>query len=207
LHWEGGDHTQAEFQKLRSGERGNILDEDVVEIICLLARIEPDERIASILNRNQHRTAHGEAWTAKRVCSARYNHAISVYREGERQARDEMFVGEVSDLLGVTASAVLRLIRLKQLSATQACVGAPWIMRRADVDKCLAERDRAAIPPQQNSTQLALEIYLHTKECTMSYSRTKAPLPLCRSDRLCCWVSLQPLSPLTAGITRNKNAS
>lgn len=158
LHWEGGDHTQAEFQKLRSGEHGNILDEDVVEIICLLARIEPDERIASILNRNQHRTAHGEAWTAKRVCSARYNHAIAVYREGERQARDEMFVGEVSDLLGVTSSAVLRLIRLKQLSATQACVGAPWIMRRADVDKCLAERDRAATPPQQNSTQLALEI-------------------------------------------------
>lgn len=158
LHWEGGDHTQAEFQKLRPGKHGYALDENVVEIICLLARIEPDERIASILNRNQHRTAHGEAWTAKRVCSARYNHAIPVYREGERQARDEMFVGEVSDLLGLTTSAVLRLIRLKQLPATQACVGAPWIMRRADVDRCVAERDRAATPPQQNSTQLALEI-------------------------------------------------
>ena len=56
----------------------------------MLARIEPDARIASILNRNQRRTAHGQDWTAKRVCSLRNNHAIPVYREGERQARDEM---------------------------------------------------------------------------------------------------------------------
>ena len=60
----------------------------------MLARIEPDARIASILNRNQRRTAHGEIWTAKRICSLRNNHAIPVYREGERQARDEMSVSE-----------------------------------------------------------------------------------------------------------------
>jgi hypothetical protein len=58
-----------------------------VEIVRTLARIEPDARIASILNRNQRRTAHGQEWTAKRVCSLRNNHAIPVYREGERQAR------------------------------------------------------------------------------------------------------------------------
>ena len=53
----------------------------------MLARIEPDARIASILNRNQRRTAHGQSWTAKRICSLRNNHAIrSTVRESGRPA-------------------------------------------------------------------------------------------------------------------------
>jgi hypothetical protein len=68
LHWQGGDHTQVEFQKIRTGEHRYVTDKELVEIIRVLARIEPDERIASILNRNQRRTAHGEVWTAKRIC-------------------------------------------------------------------------------------------------------------------------------------------
>ena len=158
LHWQGGDHTQVEFQKIRSGRHRYAADKDLVEIVRGLARIEPDARIASILNRNQRRTAHGEIWTAQRVCSLRAYHAIPVYCEGERQARSEMSVGEACDLLGVTSTTVLRLIRLKQLPATQACVGAPWIMRRADVEQCRAERSRPAIPPTADSKQLALEI-------------------------------------------------
>ena len=66
LHWEGGDHTQVEFQKIRSGRHRYVTDDDLVEIVRMLARIEPDARIASILNRNQRRTAHGQNWTAKR---------------------------------------------------------------------------------------------------------------------------------------------
>jgi len=158
LHWQGGDHTQVEFQKIRVGEHRYVLDKDLVEIIRVLARIEPDERIASILNRNQRRTAHGEVWTAKRVYSVRNRHGIPVYREGERQARSEMFVGEACKVLGVTQTTVLRLIRLKQLPATQACAGAPWVMRREDVEQCVAERNQKATPATADSKQLALEI-------------------------------------------------
>jgi excisionase family DNA binding protein len=158
LHWQGGDHTQVEFEKLRSGAHRYVTDKDLVEIVRKLAQIEPDVRIASILNRNQRRTAHGEIWTAKRICSLRSHHAIPVYYEGERQARNEMSVGEASNVLGVTPTTVLRLIRLKQLPATQACVGAPWIIRRADVERCMAERNHPATPPTLDSSQLALEI-------------------------------------------------
>jgi excisionase family DNA binding protein len=158
LHWQGGDHTQVEFEKIRSGEHRYVTDKDLVEIIRKLARIEPDARIASILNRNQRRTVHGDTWTAKRICSLRNNHSIPVYGEGERQARNEMSVSEASDVLGVTPTTVLRLIRLKQMPATQACVGAPWVMRRADVERCMAERNHPATPPTVNSAQLALEI-------------------------------------------------
>ena len=158
LHWQGGDHTQVEFQKIRTGEHRYVTDKELVEIIRGLARIEPDERIASILNRNQRRTAHGEVWTATRVCSVRNHQGIPVHREGERQARNEMLVGETSKVLGVTPTTVLRLIRLKQLPATQACAGAPWVMRRADVERCMAERKRTATPPTADSKQLALEM-------------------------------------------------
>ena len=158
LHWEGGDHTQVEFPKIRSGQHRYVTDDDLVEIVRKLARIEPDARIASILNRNGRRTAHAQSWTAKRICSLRNNHAILVYREGERQAREEMSVSEVAVVLGVTPTTVLRLIHEKQVPATQACVGAPWILRRADVERCLAERNQPRIPPTGNSNQLALEI-------------------------------------------------
>ena len=158
LHWQGGDHTQIEFQKTRAGRHRYVTDDDLVEIVSMLARIEPDARIASILNRNQRRTAHGQSWTAKLVCSLRNNHAIPVYREGERQARGEMSVSEGAAALGVTPTSVLRLIRLKQLPATQACVSAPWILRSADVERCVAERNHPAAPPMVDSAQLTLEI-------------------------------------------------
>ena len=158
LHWQGGDHTQVEFQKIRAGEHRYVTDKDLVKIIRVLARIEPDERIASILNRNQRRTAHGEVWTAKRVCALRNRHGIPVYREGERQARSEMFVGEACKVLGVTQTTVLRLIRSKQLPAMQVCASAPWVMRKADVERSMAKRNRTATPTTADSKQLALEI-------------------------------------------------
>jgi excisionase family DNA binding protein len=158
MHWQGGDHTQVEFEKIRTGRHRFVTDDDLVEIVRGLARIEPDARIASILNRNQRRTAHGQNWTAKRICSLRNNYAIPVYSEGERQARQEMSVSEVAVVLGVTPTSVLRLIRLKQLPATQACVGAPWMLRAEDVERCAADRNRPETPPMLDSTQLNLEI-------------------------------------------------
>jgi excisionase family DNA binding protein len=158
LHWQGGDHTQVEFPKIRTGRHRYVTADDLVEIVGRLARIEPDARIASILNRNGRRTAHGQIWTAKHVCSLRYNHGIPVYREGEREARGGMFVGEVAAVLGVTPTTVLRLIRMKQLPATQACAGAPWILRKSDVERCAALRNHPAPPPTVDAAQLALEI-------------------------------------------------
>ena len=158
LHWQGGDHTQAEFPKIRSGRHRYVTDDDIVEIVSALARIEPDARIASILNRNRKRTAHGQSWTARRVCSLRHHHEIPIYREGERQGRGEMSVSEAGTVLGVTSTTVLRLIRQKRLTATQPCPGAPWSLRGVDVERCLAERNQPISPPTGNSAQLNLEI-------------------------------------------------
>ncbi|HEY6845849.1 MAG TPA: recombinase family protein [Terracidiphilus sp.] len=158
LHWQGGDHTQLEFPKIRTGHHRFATDSELVEVIRKLARIEPDARIASILNRGRQPTAHGLNWTATRICSVRKHHAIAGYREGERQARGEMFVGEVEDRLGLTASRVLQFIHTKRLSAEQVCANAPWIVRKEDLEKFIAEPKQTTPPSQTSSTQLTLEI-------------------------------------------------
>ncbi len=160
LHWQGGDHTQTEFPKTRVGRHRYVTDDDVVNAVRALARIEPDARIASILNRNRKPTAHGQTWTARRVCSLRCNHKIEVYREGERQSRGEVSVSETANTLGVTQTTVLRMIRLKRLQATQVCPNAPWILRRVDVEQYLAGRNEpnTTTPPTGNSAQMSLEI-------------------------------------------------
>jgi hypothetical protein len=154
LHWQGDDHTQVEFPRTRIGQHRYATGNDIVEMIGKLARIEPDERIASILNKNALRTAHGQSWIAKRVCSVRSHHAIPVYRQGERQDRGEISVREAADALGVTPTSIFRLIQLKQLPATQICSNAPWILLKKDVERYREERRRATPPPTANLTKL-----------------------------------------------------
>ena len=158
LHWQGGDHTQVEFRKIRTGQHRYVTGEDLIETVRALARIEPDARIASILNRSQRRTAHGQNWTAKHVGSLRNHHAIAVYHEGERQERGDMSVSEAAVVLGVTSTSILRMIRLKQLPARQPCANAPWMLHRADVERCHTERNGVATPPTLDSRQLTLGI-------------------------------------------------
>ncbi len=158
LHWQGGDHTEIRLQKTRTGQHRFVTEADIVETVRALARIEPDARIASILNKNGRRSAHGQAWTARLVCALRHNHSIPVYEEGERQARGEMSLNEVARALNVTATVVLRMIRLKQLPAIQACANAPWILCKADVARLAEDRGRQADPQLRDSNQLVLEI-------------------------------------------------
>ena len=158
LHWQGGDHTEMPLEKTRTGKHRYIMDTDTIELIRALARIQADSMIASVLNRIGRRTAHGERWNAKRVCAARHNHSIDVYREGERQTRGELTVSEVAGMLRVTETTVLRMIRKKQLLATQACFNAPWILLKAHVEKYIAASRQREFPQTSNPNQIALDI-------------------------------------------------
>jgi excisionase family DNA binding protein len=156
LHWQGGDHTELTLQKATTGRHRYATDTDTIDLIRSLARIQPDSMIASILNRMGRRTAHGQSWNSKRVCSTRHHHAIEVYREGEREARGELTVREVAVLLRVTDTTVLRLIRQKRLPATQVCANAPWVLLKDDVAKFLAAFRNAEAPQTSNPNQLTL---------------------------------------------------
>ncbi|CAK0759112.1 hypothetical protein CCP4SC76_300002 [Gammaproteobacteria bacterium] len=94
----------------------------------------PDVLIASILNRSGRRTGKEHTWTAERVRSFRKDHKIIVYREGERTERGELTLEETARELKVSEMTVLRLIRRGVLPAEQICKGAPWVIRKVDLD-------------------------------------------------------------------------
>jgi hypothetical protein len=129
LHWQGGDHTQLNVRKARSGEHRWILDAPTTDIIRELARQVPDYRIASILNRAGKRTGRDNTWNEARVRAFRSNHGIEVYRDGERADRAELNELEAAQVLGTCRMTVHRLIKRGILKAQQPCQGAPWVIK------------------------------------------------------------------------------
>jgi hypothetical protein len=119
--------------------------------------VETDARIASILNRNQQRTPHGESWTEKRICSLRNRYSIPEHKAGELEQRGEVFVGEAARLLGMTQSSILRLIHTGLLSATQICTNAPWILLKLEVERYRSKRSKRNTPSLANSTNWLFE--------------------------------------------------
>jgi excisionase family DNA binding protein len=134
LHWKGGDHTTLEVAKNRTGQHRWKTNTATETLICDLARLLPDRTIASILNRLDVRTAKGLTWTQQRVRTFRHDHGVAVYREGERAERGEVILHEAASRLGISKMTIVRLIKDGLLPAKQACTGAPYVIREADLD-------------------------------------------------------------------------
>jgi excisionase family DNA binding protein len=134
LHWQGGDHTQILFEKVRTGQHRFFTNTNTIDLVRGLARLQPDGMIASILNRNGDRTPHGERWTARSICSLRNRHAIKVYAANEWRDRAELTLEEAAAVLKVNATTVVKWIRNGRLSAMQLCPHAPWVLRQSDVE-------------------------------------------------------------------------
>ncbi len=135
IHWQGGDHTELSVVKNRVGQHRWTTDIEVQTLITQLARQLKDGTIASLLNRLGHRTAKGHTWTEMRVRSFRGDHRIAVYKTGEREARGELTLEQAADALGTSKMTVLRMIGVGSLQGTQACKGAPWVIKANDVER------------------------------------------------------------------------
>jgi excisionase family DNA binding protein len=133
LHWQGGDHTRLEVVKNRTGQHRWKTATTTEELIRELARMLPDQSIASVLNRLGKRSAKGHTWTQVRVRNFRCEYRIAIYREGERTERRELILHEAASRLGVSKMTVIRLIRDGLLPARQVCVGAPYVIQEADL--------------------------------------------------------------------------
>ena len=134
LHWKGGDHTELEVVRGRAGQHRWKTSPETEQLIRDLARLAPDDDIASILNRLGIRTAKGHTWTQDRIVVFRGDHNIAVYRDGERAERGEVNLREAAECLGVSKMTVIRLIKDGLLPARQACMGVPYVIRKADLD-------------------------------------------------------------------------
>ena len=142
LHWQGGDHTRLEVVKNRVGQHRWKTDTATEELIRDLARMLPDQSIASVLNRLGKRSAKGHTWTQVRVRNFRCEHQIAIYREGERTERRELILHEAASRLSVSKMTVVRLIRDGLLPARQICVGAPYVIQEDDLDRPAAAHER-----------------------------------------------------------------
>ena len=157
LHWQGGDHTQLDFAKNKTGHHRFQTDRDVVDLVTELARVLSDAHIASLLNRLGKRTAHGHSWTRNRVCILRNDRNIAVYREGERLERGELTLEDCAKRLGMSTMSVARLIKRGQLAARQACRGAPWVVRESDLELASVRTGVHPGPSTANDGQLGIE--------------------------------------------------
>ncbi|MCI0152282.1 recombinase zinc beta ribbon domain-containing protein [Paraburkholderia sediminicola] len=157
VHWQGGDHTELRLKKTPTGKHRYATSADTIALIASLAHQQSDQRIAATINRLGHRTAHGQTWTATRVCAIRKGHGIAVYCEAERQARGELTIEEVAVILKAAPRVVLRLIHQKHLKAIQACRNAPWTIRQADLDEYMFAK-AAKSPSTPDPDQMILDI-------------------------------------------------
>jgi excisionase family DNA binding protein len=160
IHWQGGDHSELSVVKNRTGQHRWTTDVEVQTLIAQLARQLNDGSIAALLNRLGHRTGAGQTWTGARVRSFRCYHNIDVYKVGEREARGEMTLEQAAETLGTSKMTVLRMISAGSLAASQACKGAPWVIKgeevkRPEVRAAIAASGRGPQPedPQQISLQ------------------------------------------------------
>jgi excisionase family DNA binding protein len=163
IHWQGGDHTRLEVAKDKAGQTRWTTDIDIVELVRVLARQNPDAAIAAALNRTRKFTGHGNGWTRAAVCSLRHQRGIEVYREGERKERGEMTLDEAAQVLNVSRSTVQRMIGDGVLPADHPCPGAPWLVQakgveRADIRQEAQSRRSRRRPSSHDPRQNQLDL-------------------------------------------------
>ena len=160
VHWQGGDHTRLAVRKNRAGQTRWATGVDIVDLVRALARQMPDQTIAALLNRSGKVTGHGNSWTRGRICSLRRQYDIAIYRDGERAERGEATLEEAAAALALSTTTIRRLIAERALPATQPCKGAPWIIRRVDLEhdeirrRAAARRSRPPPPDERQQDML-----------------------------------------------------
>ena len=156
LHWQGGDHTRLTVRKNRRGQTRWAVEPEMVDLIRTCARLMPDKAIAGMLNRTGKRTGRLNGWTQSRVRGFRNTHGIAVYVEGEWAARGEVTLTEAARMLDLSPMTVLRRIRAGIIPAEQYCKGAPWVIKRQDIENQPRAKTERKGPPSSNPGQQTL---------------------------------------------------
>ena len=154
LHWQGGDHTELQVkQRLNAAGRHNPrIPDDMIALMCELARLMPDRQIARLLNRIRVETGHGNAWTQERVRGFRKHHEIVGYRDGEWAERGEITLEAAAKIVGACNMTALRMLRRGDIKGRQVCPGAPWAIKAADLTG-FTGRTGSKTPLTQNPDQ------------------------------------------------------
>ena len=79
IHWQGGQHTELNLRKRKTGEHRWKTGDGTVALVRQLARVMPDKQIAAQLNRIGMKSAKGCTWTRTRVGNFRNDNDIPNY--------------------------------------------------------------------------------------------------------------------------------
>ena len=137
IHWAGGEHSMRQFQKNRTGMHRWVGDETTTNLVRELAHIASDEEIAMILNRIGHKTGKDNGWIASRVTTFRYAHNIPHFRPEELRENGLMRMDEAAAYVHGSRLKLYKLVRSGRIAGEQICKGAPWVFRRAELDRYL----------------------------------------------------------------------
>lgn len=146
VHWTGGRHSEMRVPKNKPGHTSRWSDPDAVKVIRAMAGAWSDRDVALTLNRLGLRTGTGQTWTHTRVCSMRHRMELPAYNSAGNE-RTSVTLEQAAAYLGVSTTSVRRLIQQKVVAAIQVIRGAPFQIRREDLES--PEVTRAIEAPER----------------------------------------------------------
>jgi DNA invertase Pin-like site-specific DNA recombinase len=135
VHWKGGVHSELRVARRRRGENTAHTSKDTVDAVRVLARICPDEVIASFLSRNGLQTGRGNRWTKERVTSLRSYYKIPRYRPEARKRDGWLNLSEAAEYLGTSTTTLRLAIERGDVDALHPLPNGPWLLRRDALDR------------------------------------------------------------------------
>jgi DNA invertase Pin-like site-specific DNA recombinase len=130
VHWKGGVHTELRLPRRRRGQNSTQTSNDIIEAVRMLARICPDDLLASVLNRNGLLTGRGNRWTRERVVSLRNAHDIPCYDRDRRQSEGWMNLKEAAHVLGINPRTLRVAVERGEINADHPLPDGPWVFQR-----------------------------------------------------------------------------
>ena len=161
IHWKGGVHTELRLPRRRRGQNSTQTSKDIIEAVRMLARICPDDLLASVLNRNGLLTGHGNRWTRERVVSLRTKHDIPCYDRDRRESEGWMNLKEAAHVLGISPKTLRIAVERGEIEAVHPLPDGPWVFQRSVLNTPAAatliarvreQNHQAEIPSSQQGT-------------------------------------------------------
>ena len=163
IHWQGGVHTELRLHRRRRGQSGSHTAKPIIEAVRVLARVCSDDLMASLLNRNGHRTGRGNWWTRERVTSLRSAHQIPCFQIQTQTDEGWMNLTDAAHFLGVSARTLRLAVERGEIDADHPLPDGPWVFNRCALSTEAAVRlveraqRRTRNPAIPNSHQMSFD--------------------------------------------------
>jgi len=125
IHWTGGRHSELRVRKRRIGDNGRSTSIEALDVIRQMTGRFSDEQIAATLNRLGMKTGAGKTWNQERIWHFRYNHQLRPADPTGAHSR-MLTIEQAASRLGISTTAVRRMIDREVIVATQIVRCAPW---------------------------------------------------------------------------------